>query len=593
MKLLEKDNIKTSKSKGGSFIKGALVLGAASLIVKLIGAGFKIPLTYLIGDDGMGWFNIAYQIYTFMFIVATAGFPVAISKMVAESLARDDERDAKRVFQTSFTLLFIIGILGSVILFAFAGPLSRLVGIPDSELGIKAIAPAIFFVSMASALRGYFQGRQNMYPTAFSEVIESSGKLIIGLVLAGLFMGMAISPALNKAADLASGVFQSEHIRKIYASSGANFGVAVGTFLSSALLILIYIFTSAAAKRHAELAAPMTAAADRIRPKKTILKELVLIAIPITIGASVSSLTTLIDMTTIGRRLVINPSVFDRYSFMFEGSAEFMRKAAEEGWNAAEINVQKATSLYGMYTGKALTMFNLPLTIIVGLATSIVPAISAAVAKKNNGEAQSITLSAIKIALLFGAPCAVGMSVLSSDVLNLLFSTDNAEIVLSILAIAIIPVAVVQVTNAILQAYGKMYYPVFNMLIGGAVKVIFNFFAIPLLGIEAAPIGTFLCYLIIAVINTVQIVNHAKIRFKFIDVVVKPVIAAVVMGVFAWFIDGFLPQSRVITLLEIAVCAVVYLIMIFVVGAVKREDVLRMPKGEKIAGILEKFKLIK
>lgn len=588
---MEKDN--TRRKSGGSFIKGALILGAASLIVKLIGAGFKIPLTYLIDDDGMGWFNIAYQIYTFMFIVATAGFPVAISKMVAESLAHDDERDAKRVFQTSFTLLFIIGIVGSVVLFVFAGPLSQMVGIPDSELGIKAIAPAIFFVSMASALRGYFQGRQNMYPTAFSEVIESTGKLVIGLMLAGLFMSMMVSPALDKAADLMSRTFQSEHVRKIYASAGANFGVAVGTFLSSTLLILIYLFSSAAAKKHAEAAAPITAAAERLRPKKTILKELVLIAIPITIGASVSSLTTLIDMTTIGRRLVVNPSVFDRYSFMFEGNAQFMKKVAGEGWSADETNVQKATSLYGMYTGKALTMFNLPLTIIVGLATSIVPAISAAIARKNNGEACSITETAIKIAVLFGAPCAIGMSVLSSGVLNLLFSTDNAKIVLSILAIAIIPVAVVQVTNAILQAYGKMYYPVFNMLIGGAVKVIFNFFAIPMLGIEAAPIGTFLCYFIIAVINTVQIVRISGIRFGVLDVVLKPLAAAGVMGVFAWVIDSFLPQSRIITLFEIAMCAVVYLIMIFVVRAVKREDVMRMPKGEKIAALLEKFKLIK
>lgn len=587
---MEKENIRETSNKGSkSFIKGALILGVAGLIVKLIGAGFKIPLTYLIDDDGMGWFNIAYQIYTFMFIVATAGFPVAISKMVAESLARNDERDAKRVFQTSFTLLFIIGIIGSVILFTLAGPLSRLVGMPDSELGIRAIAPAIFFVSMASALRGYFQGRQNMYPTAFSEVIESSGKLIIGLVLAGLFMGMAVNPILGKAIDLAQKSFQSEHIRKIYASAGANFGVTVGTFLSSALLITIFIFMSSKAKK----STPMTAAADKLRPKKTILKELVLIAIPITIGASVSSLTTLIDMTTIGRRLVVNPMVFDRYSFMFEGNASFMRNVAENGWNAAEINVQKATSLYGMYTGKALTMFNLPLTLIVGLGTSVVPAISAAIARRNNREAQGITESAIKIALLFGAPCAIGMSVLSSDVLHLLFGTDNAKIVLSILAIAIIPVAVVQVTNSILQAYGKMYYPVINMLIGGAVKVIFNFFAIPMLGIEAAPIGTFLCYFIIAVINTAQIVRHSKIHFGFGDVVIKPLIAAGIMGVFAWIIDGFLPSSRLITLLEIAVCAVIYVVMIFVVRAVKREDVMHMPKGDKIAQVLERFKLIK
>lgn len=584
----------SSKSKGGkSFVKGALILGVASLIVKLIGAGFKIPMTYLIDDDGMGLFNVAYQIYTFMFIVATAGFPVAISKMVAESLARDDEKDAKRVFQTSFSLLTVIGIVGSFILFTFAKQLAVLVGIPDAELGIKAISPAIFFVSMASALRGYFQGRQNMYPTAFSEVIESTGKMVIGLVLAGLFMGMAINPDLSTVVDFGAKVMQSTHLQKVYASAGAIFGVTTGTFLSAFLLICIYFGLTAAAKRYSSKNMPMVTAARNLRPRKAILKELVLIAIPITIGASVSSLTTLIDMTTISRRLVVNPAVFDKYAFMFEQGTEFARKAIEEGWSASEINIQKATTLYGMYTGKALTMFNLPLTLVVALGTSIVPAISGALAKNNKIQARSITESAIRIALLFGMPCAIGMSVLSSGVLNLLFSTDNAKTVLSILSIAIIPVAVVQVTNAILQSYGKMYYPVVNMLIGGAAKVIFNYFAIPILGIDGAPMGTFICYLIIAVINTVEIVRIADIKFSFTDIIIKPLIAAAVMGVCGYFIAGALPSSRFMTLFEIAVCGFVYVVMIFVVRAVKREDVMNLPKGEKIAGILEKFKLIR
>ena len=581
------------KKSGNSFFKGALVLGIASLLVKLIGAFFKIPMTNLIGDDGMGLFNGGYQIYTFMFIVATAGFPVAISKMVAESIARNDEQDAKRVFQTAFSLLFIIGAVGSIVLFTFAGQLAGAVGMPDAELGIKAISPAIFFVSLASSMRGYFQGRQNMYPTAFSEVIESTGKMVIGLLLAGLFMGMAVNPAAEKLIDISSRVAQSTHIRKVYASAGALFGVTTGTFLSVALLICIYIFFAVSAKKYAAKSAPMTAAAEKLRPRKTILKELVLIAIPITIGASVSSLTTLIDMTTISRRLVVNPSVFDKYAFMFEQGTEFAQKVAEEGWSAAEINVQKATSLYGMYTGKALTMFNLPLTLVVALGTSIVPAISAAIAKNNKIQAKSITESAIRLALLFGMPCAIGMSVLSSGVLNLLFNTDNAKTVLSILSIAIIPVSVVQVTNAILQSYGKMYYPVINMLVGGAAKVIFNYFAIPILGIDGAPVGTFICYFIIAVINTVEIIKISDMRFSFVDTVVKPLVAALVMGAAGYAMAVALPSSRVMTLVEIMICVVVYTLMIFVVHAVKREDVLNLPKGERIAEVLERFKLIK
>ena len=580
-------------SKGSHFMQGALVLGIASLIVKIIGAVFKIPLINLIGDDGSGYFNVAYQIYTFMFIVATAGFPIAISKMVAESMARNDETYAKRVFQTAISFLAVIGLAGSIILFVFAKQLAGLVGIPDAELGIKAISPAVFFVSLASSMRGYFQGRQNMFPTAGSEVIESSGKMVIGLLMASFFMGMTIVPNLDKVIDFVTRQVDTAHMRTVYASAGAIFGVTAGTLLSFLLLSVIYICLAIGAKRHAKNIAPMTAAQEKLRPKRTILKELIMIAIPITIGASVSSLTTLIDMTTISRRLVTNPNVFNEYAFMFEQGTSFYDKAVGAGWTGAVLDSQKASTLYGMYTGKALTMFNLPLTLVVALGMSIVPAISSALARARKGEAGSITESAIRIAMLFGAPCAIGMSVLSSGVLGLLFSDDNAHVVLSILSIAIIPVAVVQVTNAILQSYGKVYYPVVNMLIGGAAKVIFNYIAIPYLGIDGAPIGTFICYLIIAVLNTVQIVRIANIRFKPLDILIKPLIAAGVMGVCGYFLSGILPTSRVLTVLEILVCGLIYVIMIFAVRAIKREDIMNMPKGEKIAGILEKFKLIK
>lgn len=572
------------QKRGQTFIKGALVLGAANLIVKLIGALFKIPLINLIGDDGSGYFNVAYQIYTFMFIIATAGFPTAISKMVAESIAKGNERDAHRVFQTAVSFLTAIGLVGALILYLFADQLANLVGIPDAALGIRAISPAVFFVSMVSAFRGYFQGRQNMYPTAASEIIEAGAKLL-GLALAAFIMGMAVTPALSGAVDWAKRMIDSLHTQTVFASAGAIFGVTIGTFFSFLLLSIIY-FCSKSRYR-------LVRRSETLRSRSEILKELIKIAIPITIGASVSSLTTLIDMATISRRLVTNPAVFDEYAFMFSEGTEFFQKALEEGWTGAALLEQKAATLYGMYTGKALTMFNLPLTLITAIGVSVVPAISAAVAKRQRNEAKTITESAIRIAMLFAAPCALGMSVLSKQILLLLFGDDNAHIVLSILAIAIIPVALVSVTNSILQAYGKVYVPVVHMLIGGAAKVLVNFFCIPVLGIDGAPMGTTLCYLIIAVLNMIAVVRTSGMRFKGIDFLVKPLIAAGLMGVIGWLFDSFLPISRVLTILEIGVCGVFYLLAIFAVRAVRREDILRLPKGEKLAEILTRCRLLK
>ncbi len=572
------------KSRGQSFIKGALVLGIANFIVKIIGALFKVPLINLIGDDGSGYFNVAYQIYTFMFIIATAGFPVAISKMVSESSAKGTETETRKIFRVALTFLTVIGLVGTLVLFVFADKLAELVGIPDASLGITAIAPAVLFVAIASAYRGYFQGRQNMYPTAFSEVIESSGKMLIGLLFAYIFMKMTVNTSLNTVFDFSSNEISSPHTQTIFASAGAIFGVTFGTLLSALLLSVIFLFHRKGRPTQTDLSA---------RGSQTILKDLIKIAIPITIGASVSSLTTLIDMGTISRRLVVRPEVFEAYSFMFSKGTAFFEKALSEGWTGAELLSQKAATLYGMYSGKALTMFNLPLTLIVALGTSVVPAISASLARSNREDAKKITESTLRIAVLFAAPCAFGLAVLSKEILYFLFSDYNAHRVLTILSYAIIPVGLVQVSNAVLQAYGKVYKPVIHMIIGGVVKVIINFFCIPYLGIDGAPVGTGICYLIIAVLNICSITKVAGLEFKWSSFIIKPVFAGLIMGAAGYALSGFIPIGRAVCLFEIAVCAVVYFIAIFAVRAIKKDDILMLPKGTKMVEILERFKLLK
>ena len=267
----------TSREQKNSqnFIKGALILGIANFVVKIIGAFFKVPLIGLIGNEGSGYFNVAYQIYTFMFIVATAGFPVAISKMVSESEAKNSHNDAKKVFRVAYLFLFVVGLISTLILFVFSGRLAVLVGIPDASLGISVIAPAVFFVALSSAYRGYFQGRQDMYPTAFSEVIESAGKMIIGLVSAGFFMKMTVDGSIGKAVDFAARKISDAHTQTVFSSTGAIFGVTAGTFLASCLLTIIYIVK----KRKKDKAD------DVPRGNKDILLSLIKIAIPITIGA--------------------------------------------------------------------------------------------------------------------------------------------------------------------------------------------------------------------------------------------------------------------------------------------------------------------
>lgn len=579
--------MKLLKDKGSKFLKGALILAAANFLVKIIGAFFKVPLYELIGKEGNGIFNVAYQIYTFMFIIATAGFPIAVSKMVAESVAKNDEYDARRIFETAFVLLGTIGIVGSVILYAFANSLASLLGNPDSAMGIRVISPAVFFVSIVSAYRGYFQGKQNMYPTAASEVVESLTKLVLGIAAALLFVRMAVNTNLAKSVDFSANEISSIHNRTVYSATGAIFGVTAGTFLALLLMMIIYTCREKKAK-------PLQGQA--IRSRMNIMKNLVLIAIPITIGASVSSLTSLVDLATIMNRLVVNPDVFEPYSYIFAQGTDFARSAAEEGWDGLVLLQKKANSLYGMYTGQAQTMFNLPLTIVVALSMSIVPAISTAIAEKNLNQANTITASVLRITVLFALPCAMGFFLLSEPILRVLYSDANASILLQRLSLAVVFVAVVSVSNAVLQAYGKVYVPVINMLVGGVIKVLMNYFLIPVWGIDAAPIATTVCYGVIAVLNIGYIVSMLKIRLSFVYMVIKPIIASVIMGAAAIIcyrlLSQLMPGSRIVTFAAIAIAAAVYAMALVFVRCLKKEDILNLPKGAKLAEIMERYRLI-
>lgn len=569
-----------------SFLTGALILASANLIVKVIGAFFKIPLYNNLLEEGSGYFNVAYQIYTFMFIIATAGFPIAVSKMVAEAYARENSYEANKIFRSARLLLGIIGIIGSLILFFFADELSTMLKSESSALAIKAISPAVFFVSIVSSYRGYFQGKQNMIPTALSEVIEATAKLVVGLAFVIYFMNMEIDPSITTVIDFKANKVESGSARLIFAAAGAILGVTAGTFLA----LILMLITGALSKK-----APY----PRIETRSTsnILKELVAISIPITIGASVSSLTSLIDLGTIMNRLTVNPTVFDHYSFLFEKGTEFFRQVTEDGLDAAQIIEKKANALYGMYTGQAQTMFNLPLVVIVALGMSVVPAISSALEIKNTTGARKITESALRITVLFAFPCAVGLSVLAEPILNFLYVNANAYQLLQKLAIAVIFVSVVSVTNSVLQAYGKVYYPVVNMLIGGVVKIVLNYNLIPVLGIDGAPIATNVCYAVIAILNLICILRFVKIKFSLLDFVLRPAAAALLMGAAALItlraLTPVLGEGRLLTLIAVFVGVVIYGVLIFIVGAVKREDLLNIPGSAKIIPILEKFRLLK
>lgn len=526
------------EKKTSSFISGAAVLMAANLLVKVIGLAFKVPLTYLIGEEGMGHFADAYTIYTWLFVLATAGLPVAVSKMVSESTALGKTREVGRTLRVSLLFLLCLGALGSAVLFFFAEPLSHLIGNPMAAMGIRAVAPAMLFVSLMSAFRGFFQGKQDMVPTAVSEVSEALGKLLFGYFLASAFLKYGVEMG----------------------AAGAVAGVSAGAALG--LLSLFVLFLWKRKKLFKE-----NGSRDALG-SSTLFKKLISIAVPITIGASVFSLTSVIDMAMIKHNLM-----------------------------SAGFSLEEAVRLWGSYSGYAVPIFNMPPTLLTAISISLVPAVASAFISGRTKLAQASVLSAIRITTLFALPASAGISLLANPILGLIYHNTNASSMLSILGWAIVFVSLVQVTNAILQAVGKVYVPVLHMALGGILKVVINYFLVsnPEVHINGAPIGTVTCYALILVLNLIAIGRVLHVRYSLSDMLLRPLLATGIMGGIVLLLYRFtLPLGRLLSVaIPILGGAIVYGVMLLFLRAVREEDVLLLPKGEVLARILKRTKLLR
>ncbi len=577
--------------KKQSYLNGALILVCANFLVKIIGAIFKIPLAGILEEEGMAIFNTAYNLYAALFVVATAGLPVAISKMVAASRARGRYTEVNKIFKAAVLLLSLIGIIGSLILCIGARGFAFLTNSPSSYLSVLAISPAVFLVAILSAFRGYFQGHKDMIPTAISEVVEALGKLLIGLLLAYVLIPTGVANA----------------------SAGAVLGVTAGIFFALLIMVITYVI------RRKNFAVSGSKLGES-RKTRELFNELFKIAVPITVGSAVMSLTNIIDMVMIRQRLqtiMVTPEIAVSLT-------EFFGLSQVEAVVGQALRMKPAEVLYGSYSGYAVPMFNLPPTIVMALSMSIVPYVSDAFALKELNEVKKLSGSTLRITLLFSFACAVGMSVLSQPILATVYNNARAATMLFVLSYAVIFVCLTSVTTAMLQGAGYVNIPLKNMAIGAVVKIVSNYFlvAMPGLNIGGAPISTNLCYLTIAVLNIISIVKIMKPDVSFFNYLTKLIVASLLMGAVAFgvyqlaakllgaqmiqFSLNFLPNQapftpvlsgervKIILALGIAilVAVIIYAALIFMLRLVKRSDVEMMPKGEFLARVLDKFNLL-
>lgn len=519
----------------------------ASLLVKVIGALFQIPLKNLIGSNGypaFGLFSMAYRIYTAVLVIATIGLPAALSKMVAEASATGREQEVKRITKAAAMIFIPIGAVCTAVLYFGAEIFAEWICNPDAMKAVGAIAPSVLMVSILSVFRGYYQGRSNMVPTAVSQVIEAMGKLFIGLGLAYFAMGNNLA-----APEVAAYTI---------------FGITLGEVLA-ALYVIVQASIARKTKKHR-----IKSLNDSVRPWGTICKTLLSLSIPITISSAVMSITDLIDVALISERLQ-SPAV--------------------------AMTANQAASTYGVYTGMAVNFFNLPQTLITALAVSLLPAIAGANASQNFAKASKLMETAFRLTMMITLPAGAGFLILSQRILQLLYRSDTAlgGQLMAILGFAVPAVALVAITNAVLQAIGRADLPLISMFIGAVVKLFSDYVLLgnPNVQIAGAPISTALCYSGIALMNLFHIARLTKWLPSIERTLLKPLAATVGMGAGTVIcvtvltrIFGFETASfgdKMITLIAIVLAVILYLVLLLLIQAVDKEDIHLLPGGDKIA----------
>lgn len=527
-----------------SFVQGAVILGIAGIIIKVLGACFRIPLANLIGSEGMGYYQTAYPIYVLFLTLATAGIPIAISRMVSERIAIDDYYEAHKVFRVSFILLFCIGITSATICFFGAGKLVGAMGNPGAKFAMMAIAPALLFVPMQAAYRGYFQGMQNMKPTAVSQVTEQFFRVVTGLFL---------------------GYFLVKYGR-VYAAAGASFGATAGAIGGLITVIAIYLY-----KRNA-LEHNIQRTKRHITEKSsTILVKIFVIAIPVTIGAAIMPIMNAIDVGIVMRRL------------------------QETGWT-----YEAANSMYGQLTGMAGPLINFPQVLTQAVAMSLVPAVAASHKQKDMNFLRENVQIGLRMAIIIGLPCAFGLMVLAEPIMLLLYPMQRASAMsaapcLVIMAFGVIFLSTVQTLTGVLQGIGKQMIPVRNLFIGAMFKVVITYTltGIEIINIKGAAIGTVVAYMIAATLNVIAVKKYTRVRFDFTLTYFKPVISTLVMSVAAFFVHRVLFAyigNALSTIIAVFIAGSVYCVMLFVTKTIKKEEIARLPKGNTLLNIVNRFK---
>lgn len=556
----------SGSEKKNTFYGGAAILAIGSIIVKLIGALYKIPLGNILSNEAYTNFNTAYNVYNLFLTISTAGLPVALSKTISEADTLGRRNQIRRIVRVAMSAFAVLGLLSFIAMSFFGAPLSVLMGDDSAVYCVWALSPSVLCVCLMATFRGYYQGHSNMVPTAVSQVIESLCKLFIGLGLALLILQT---------------VSTGEAHKQRLAAAGAIFGVTIGSI--TALIYLGVLF----AKNRRRAAKQISH--DTPDSAGSVLAQLLKLGIPITLGSAAISIVTIIDTRVV---LSLLRKMYEELPHLV--TAEAIAQAGEAGGVAPELFM--AQGLKGIYD-KCMAIYNLPSQLMVCITASVIPAVSACLARRDHVAARRTAESALHVGAMLAFPMGIGLFALGGPIVELLFpgkmDLSIAGPVMSVLGLATVFICIMLICNSILQAHGMVNLPVITVVIGGIIKIIVNY---TLVGnhnihIKGAPVGTLCCFAAVAIMDLIFIKIKIPEAPGYVKAFAKPAFAAALMGCAAWGSHGLLMKqlgfgNSLATVGAIGIAVVIYAALVLVLRIISAEDLALMPKGDKIAKIL-------
>ena len=537
--------------KTNSFMKNVLILMFAQIMVKVLGLVYKFVITNFegFGDTGLGYYSSGYQIYSLLLALSSIGIPSVISKLVSERIAINDQKGAQRVFRICMILFVGIGAILSCALYFGAEYIATVIyNVPDTQYVMKALAPAIMFVSASAVLRGYFAGQNDMKPISYSQIIEQLLNCILSIVF--------VYSLLGKEAYIMA--------------AGGNLSTTVAIILTFIYLIAYY------KKRRLKVDQKQKSAEDNLTVWQ-LLKKILIISIPVTVSSVISVIHPLIDSATVSRCI---QAVF---SSMYSAKDQL------------ELIAMSKTGILS----KIDTLVNLPLAVNVAFSTALVPVISGAIAQKDMETASKRMTFSVFASLLIVLPCSAGFIALAQPILNLIYpSANDGATLLMMYSISMIFIALNQTVNGGLYGLNKTYIPLIGVVTGAIIKLILNIILIsnPNIEITGAAISSIISQGIAFAICTIALVRNIKLNLKFGRMIVAPIFASVFMGICTFFINQLLNNivgNKLSTVISIIIGALIYVTAILVLRILKKEEILMLPFGTKIYNLLTKLKIYK